>query len=54
MVFSEAMESRAAILRNVGGPWSVETFELDPPRTGEVLLRMAAADGRPPSRSRSR
>jgi alcohol dehydrogenase len=43
MVFSKAMKSRAAILRNVGGPWSVEAFELDPPRTGEVLLRMAAA-----------
>jgi NDMA-dependent alcohol dehydrogenase len=43
MVFSKPMESRAAILRNVGGPWSVEAFELDPPRRGEVLLRMAAA-----------
>jgi alcohol dehydrogenase len=43
MVFSKAMKSRAAILHNVGGPWSVEAFELDPPRTGEVLLRMAAA-----------
>jgi NDMA-dependent alcohol dehydrogenase len=37
------MKSRAAILRNVGGPWSVESFELDPPRSGEVRLRMAAA-----------
>lgn len=43
MVFSGAMKSRAGILRNVGGPWSVESFELDPPRAGEVLLRMAAA-----------
>jgi NDMA-dependent alcohol dehydrogenase len=37
------MKSRAAILHDVGGPWSVEEFELDPPRAGEVLLEMAAA-----------
>mgnify|MGYP001033878137 CR=1 FL=1 len=37
------MKSRAAILRTYGGPWSVEEFELDPPRAGEVLIRMAAA-----------
>lgn len=37
------MRSRAAILHDVGGPWSVEEFELDPPRAGEVLVRMAAA-----------
>src|SRR6478609_1994112 len=37
------MRSRAAILHDVGGPWSVEDFELDPPRTGEVLVEMAAA-----------
>ncbi|OBG33066.1 NDMA-dependent alcohol dehydrogenase [Mycolicibacter heraklionensis] len=37
------MKSRAAILRAYGGRWSVEEFELDPPRTGEVLIRMAAA-----------
>jgi NDMA-dependent alcohol dehydrogenase len=37
------MKSRAAILHDVGGPWSVEDFELDPPRTGEVLVEMAAA-----------
>ncbi|MGB3476661.1 MAG: Zn-dependent alcohol dehydrogenase [Mycobacterium sp.] len=37
------MRSRAAILRTYGGPWSVEEFELDPPRAGEVLVRMAAA-----------
>ncbi|HTY28905.1 MAG TPA: NDMA-dependent alcohol dehydrogenase [Mycobacterium sp.] len=37
------MRSRAAIAREVGGPWSVEEFDLDPPRAGEVLLRMAAA-----------
>ncbi|MDT7766739.1 MAG: hypothetical protein QOC63_6159, partial [Mycobacterium sp.] len=37
------MRSRAAILNDVGGPWSVEDFDLDPPRAGEVLLEMAAA-----------
>jgi NDMA-dependent alcohol dehydrogenase len=37
------MKSRAAILHDVGGPWSVEDFELDPPRASEVLVQMAAA-----------
>jgi NDMA-dependent alcohol dehydrogenase len=37
------MRSRAAIVRETGGAWSVEEFELDPPRAGEVLLQMAAA-----------
>ena len=37
------MKSRAAILHDVGGPWSVEEFDLDPPRAGEVLVEMAAA-----------
>ena len=37
------MRSRAAILHDVGGPWSVEEFELDPPKAGEALVEMAAA-----------
>ena len=37
------MKSHAAILHDVGGPWSVEEFELDPPRAGEVLVEIAAA-----------
>jgi NDMA-dependent alcohol dehydrogenase len=37
------MKSRAAILHDVGGPWSVEDIELDPPREDEVLVEMAAA-----------
>ncbi|KAA8964595.1 NDMA-dependent alcohol dehydrogenase [Mycobacterium sp.] len=37
------MRSRAAILHDVGAPWSVEEFQLDPPRAGEVLLELAAA-----------
>ena len=37
------MRSRAAILHDVGGPWSVEEFELDAPKAGEVLVQMAGA-----------
>jgi NDMA-dependent alcohol dehydrogenase len=37
------VRSRAAILYEYGAPWSVEEFELDPPRAGEVLVRLAAA-----------
>lgn len=37
------MKSRAAILHDVGGPWSVEEFELDRPKAREVLVRTAAA-----------
>ncbi|MGB0970318.1 MAG: Zn-dependent alcohol dehydrogenase [Mycobacterium sp.] len=37
------MRSRGAVLREYGGPWCVEEFELDPPRSGEVLVQMAAA-----------
>ena len=36
------MRSRAAILYEYGRPWTVEEFDLDPPRAGEVLLRLAA------------
>ena len=37
------MRSRAAILHDMGQQWSVEEFELDAPRAGEVLVEMAAA-----------
>ena len=37
------MRTRAAILHDMGQQWSVEEFELDPPKAGEVLLEMAAA-----------
>ncbi len=37
------MRSRAAILYEYGRPWSVEEFELDAPRAGEVLVRLAAS-----------
>lgn len=37
------MRSEAAILRRLGGPLEVEEIEVDPPRAGEVLLRVEAA-----------
>ncbi len=37
------MRTRAAILREVNQPWSVEEIELDPPKRGEVLVKMAAS-----------
>ena len=40
---SSPMRSRAAIVREVGGDWLVEEFELDPPRAGEVLIEIKAA-----------
>ncbi|OBH93407.1 Zn-dependent alcohol dehydrogenase [Mycobacterium sp. E2733] len=36
------MRSRAAIVYEYGGPWTVEEFELDSPKAGEVLVRLAA------------
>lgn len=35
-------KTRAAICWGVGEEWSVEEIELDPPRAGEVLVRVAA------------
>src|SRR5262245_10046496 len=40
---SGAMKTSAAVLWEVGTPWSVEEIELDPPRTGEVLIELRAA-----------
>ncbi|BBX03780.1 alcohol dehydrogenase [Mycolicibacterium moriokaense] len=37
------MKSKAAILRGVGVDWEVTDVELDPPRAGEVLVKMAYA-----------
>jgi S-(hydroxymethyl)glutathione dehydrogenase/alcohol dehydrogenase len=37
------MEVRAAVLHEAGAPLTVETVALDPPRDGEVLVRVAAA-----------
>jgi NDMA-dependent alcohol dehydrogenase len=37
------MKTRAAVLRALNAPFCVETVELDPPRRGEVLVRMVAS-----------
>lgn len=36
------MKVRAALLRDVPGPWQVEDVELDAPKDGEVLVKIAA------------
>jgi len=40
---SDALSMRAVVLREPGVPVSVETVLLEPPRRGEVLVRVAAA-----------
>lgn len=35
------MKTMAAVLWQLGGPWSVEEVELDPPKAGEVLLELS-------------
>lgn len=37
------MKCRAAVLRGVGKDWDIEEITLDPPRAGEVLVKMAVA-----------
>jgi len=37
------VKTRAAILRGRNQPWSVEEIELDPPKAGEVLVKLAAS-----------
>jgi NDMA-dependent alcohol dehydrogenase len=37
------MKSRAAILRGVGKSWEICEIDLDPPRRGEVLVRLVVA-----------
>ena len=37
------IEMRAAVLREPGKPVAIETVLLDPPKRGEVLVRVAAA-----------
>jgi NDMA-dependent alcohol dehydrogenase len=37
------MKTTAAVLWEVGKDWSVEEIELDPPKQGEVLVKMAAS-----------
>lgn len=37
------MRTRAAVLREINAPWSVEEIELDPPQRGEVRVKLAAS-----------
>jgi NDMA-dependent alcohol dehydrogenase len=37
------MQTEAAVLWEIGGKWVVETIDLDPPKAGEVLVRLAAS-----------
>ena len=37
------MKTKAAVLWEVGAPWSIEEIELDPPKAGEVLVKMVAS-----------
>jgi NDMA-dependent alcohol dehydrogenase len=37
------MKTKAAILWKVNAPWSVEEIDLDPPGSGEVLVKLAAS-----------
>ena len=37
------MKCQAAVLRGVGKDWEISEIDLDPPRDGEVLVRMAVA-----------
>ena len=37
------METKAAVLWEVGAPWSVEKIQLDEPASGEVLVKLAAS-----------
>ena len=41
---AETLAVRAAVLREPGRPVEIETIRLDPPRVGEVQVRVAAAD----------
>ncbi|MGH3166708.1 MAG: alcohol dehydrogenase catalytic domain-containing protein, partial [Trebonia sp.] len=37
------MRTQAAVLREAGTDWQIEEIELDPPKAGELLVRVAAA-----------
>src|SRR6266571_981670 len=37
------MKTKAAVLRELGKDWEITELDLDPPRTGEVLVRWVAA-----------
>ena len=37
------MKTRAAVLRDVGKPFEIAELDLDEPKAGEVLVRLAAS-----------
>ncbi len=37
------MKTRAAIIREINAPWSIEEIELDPPKANEVLVKLGAS-----------
>ena len=37
------METQAAVLWGQNEDWKIETIELDPPKAGEVLVKLAAS-----------
>ena len=43
------MKCQAAVLRGVGKDWEICEIDLDPPRDGEVLVRMAVTASATPT-----
>jgi S-(hydroxymethyl)glutathione dehydrogenase/alcohol dehydrogenase len=43
LTYCSTMQTRAAVLREIGQEWSVEDIELDPPKSGEVLVQIKAS-----------
>lgn len=41
--WGKSVKTKAAVLWEVQKPWSVEEIELDPPKAGEVLVKIAAS-----------
>ncbi len=43
MAYDLDMQTKAAILWEVNKPWAVEDIELDDPKEGEVMVKLAAS-----------
>lgn len=43
LTWGKSVKTKAAVLWEVQKPWSVEEIELDPPKEGEVLVKIAAS-----------
>ena len=43
LTWGKSVKTKAAVLWEVQKPWSVEEIELDPPKAGEVLVKIAAS-----------